>query len=135
MAEIVVNAKSRDDRGKNAARRLRRQGFVPGIVYGGKGGNIAVAVDPKALQKVLRSEAGRNTILKLDIAGTGATNAILKDLQVDPIKENLLHADFYRIAMDVSIRVTVPINIRGEARGVKRSEERRVGKECRSRWS
>jgi len=119
MAEIVVNAKSRDDRGKNAARRLRRQGFVPGIVYGGKGGNIAVAVDPKALQKVLRSEAGRNTILKLDIAGTGATNAILKDLQVDPIKENLLHADFYRIAMDVSIRVTVPINIRGEARGVK----------------
>jgi large subunit ribosomal protein L25 len=119
MAEIVVNATSRDDRGKNAARRLRRQGLVPGIVYGGKGGNIAVAVDPKALQKVLRSEAGRNTILKLDIAGAGATNAILKDLQVDPIKENLLHADFYRIAMDVAIRVTVPINIRGEARGVK----------------
>jgi large subunit ribosomal protein L25 len=98
---------------------LRRQGLVPGIVYGGKGGNIAVAVDPKALQKVLRSEAGRNTILKLDIAGTGATNAILKDLQVDPIKDSLLHADFYRIAMDVAIRVTVPINIRGEARGVK----------------
>ena len=119
MAEIVVNAKSRDDRGTNAARRLRRQGLVPGIVYGGKGGNIAVAVDPKALQKVLRSEAGRNTILKLDIAGSGATNAILKDLQVDPIKESLLHADFYRIAMDVAIRVTVPINIRGEARGVK----------------
>jgi large subunit ribosomal protein L25 len=119
MAEIVVNAKSRDDRGKNAARRLRRQGLVPGIVYGGKGGNIAVAVDPKALQKVLRSEAGRNTILKLDIAGAGATNAILKDLQVDPIKDSLLHADFYRIAMDVAIRVTVPINIRGEARGVK----------------
>jgi large subunit ribosomal protein L25 len=114
-----VNAKGRDDRGKNAARRLRRQGLVPGIVYGGKDGNIAVAVDPKALQRVLRSEAGRNTILKLDIAGAGATNAILKDLQVDPIKDSLLHADFYRIAMDVAIRVTVPINIRGEARGVK----------------
>jgi large subunit ribosomal protein L25 len=119
MAEIVVNAKGRDDRGKNAARRLRREGLVPGIVYGGKGGSIAIAVDPKALQKVLRSEAGRNTILKLDIAGAGATNAILKDLQVDPIKDSLLHADFYRIAMDVAIRVTVPINIRGEARGVK----------------
>jgi large subunit ribosomal protein L25 len=114
-----VNAKGRDDRGKNAARRLRREGLVPGIVYGGKGGSIAIAVDPKALQKVLRSEAGRNTILKLDIAGAGATNAILKDLQVDPIKDSLLHADFYRIAMDVAIRVTVPINIRGEARGVK----------------
>src|SRR5215468_7553400 len=119
MAEIVVSAKGRADRGKNAARRLRREGLVPGIVYGGKGENIAVAVDPKALQKVLRSEAGRNAILKLDISGSGATSAILKSWQVDPIKESFLHADFYRIAMDVVIRVTVPIQVRGEARGVK----------------
>jgi large subunit ribosomal protein L25 len=119
MAEILITAKGREDRGKNAARRLRRQGLVPGIVYGGKGDNVAVAVDPKALQKVLRSEAGRNSILKLDIAGTGATSAILKSWQVDPIKESFLHADFYRIAMDVAIRVTVPIHIVGEARGVK----------------
>src|SRR5262245_32498136 len=119
MAEIVVNATNRDERGKNAARRLRRGGLVPGVVYGGKGGTIAISVDPKALQKVLRSEAGRNAILKLDIAGAGASNAILKSWQVDPIKETFLHADFYRIAMDVAIRVTVPIYIRGEARGVK----------------
>src|SRR5213075_2516379 len=119
MAEILVNAKGRDERGKNAARRLRREGFVPGIVYGGKGNNIAVAVDPKALKKVLRSEAGRNAILKLDIAGSGSTNAILKSWQVDPVRENFLHADFYRIAMDVAIRVTVPIHTVGEARGVK----------------
>src|SRR5215467_2290972 len=119
MAEIVVNAKGRTDRGKNAARRLRREGLIPAVVYGGKGNNVAVAVDPKALQKVLRSEAGRNSILKLDIADQGATNAILKSWQVDPIKESFLHADFYRIAMDVSIRVTVPIHIVGEARGVK----------------
>jgi large subunit ribosomal protein L25 len=119
MAEIVVNAKTRADRGKNAARRLRREGFVPGVVYGGKGENIAVAVDPKALQKVLRSEAGRNSILKLDITDEGATNAIMKSWQVDPIKEKFLHVDFYRIAMDVAIRVTVPIHVVGEARGVK----------------
>jgi large subunit ribosomal protein L25 len=119
MAEIVISAKSRDERGKNAARRLRRAGLVPGIVYGGKGDNVAVSVDPKSLQKVLRSEAGRNAILKLDIAGQGAANAILKSWQVDPIKENFLHADFYRIAMDVAIRVTVPVAVRGEARGVK----------------
>jgi large subunit ribosomal protein L25 len=119
MAEIVVSAKNRADRGKNAARRLRREGLVPGIVYGGKGDNLAVAVDPKALQKVLRSEAGRNAILKLDIADHGATNAILKSWQVDPVKETFLHADFYRIAMDVAIRVTVPIHVVGEARGVK----------------
>ena len=119
MAEIVVSAKGRTDRGKNAARRLRREGFIPGVVYGGQGENITVAVDPKALKKVLRSEAGRNAILKLDIAGAGTTNAILKSWQVDPIKESFLHADFYRIAMDVAIRVTVPIQVRGEARGVK----------------
>ena len=119
MAEIIVTAKGRDGRGKNAARRLRRDGMIPGVVYGGKGENVAVAVDPKALKKVLRSEAGRNTILKLDIAGAGATNAILKSWQVDPIKENFLHADFYRIAMDVAIRVTIPVHVRGEARGVK----------------
>jgi large subunit ribosomal protein L25 len=119
MAEIVVTAKGRNDRGKNAARRLRREGLVPAVVYGGKGETIALAVDPKALQKVLRSEAGRNAILKLEITGSGASNAILKSWQVDPIKENFLHADFYRIAMDVAIRVTVPIQIRGEARGVK----------------
>src|SRR5215469_17721832 len=119
MAEIVVSAKTRADRGKNAAKRLRREGLIPGVVYGGKGENIAVAVDPKALQKVLRSEAGRNSILKIDIADAGATNAILKSWQVDPIREKFLHADFYRIAMDVAIRVTVPILIKGEARGVK----------------
>jgi large subunit ribosomal protein L25 len=119
MAEIIVTAKGRDERGKNAARRLRRDGMIPGVVYGGKGGTIAVAVDPKALKKVLRSEAGRNTILKLDISGSGATNAILKSWQVDPIKESFLHADFYRIAMDVAIRVTVPVHVLGEARGVK----------------
>src|ERR1700756_5290093 len=117
--EIVLNAKDRSERGKNAARRLRREGMVPAVIYGGKGENVAVAVDPKALQRVLRSEAGRNTILKLDIAGQGATNAILKSWQVDPIKENFLHADFYRIAMDVALRVTVPIHVVGEARGVK----------------
>src|SRR5213596_3003651 len=119
MAEIVINATNRADRGKNAARRLRRKGLVPGVVYGGKGENLSVAVDPKALQRVLRSEAGRNAILKLDIAGSGSTNAILKNWQVDPVKESFLHADFYRIAMDVAIRVTVPIHVVGEARGVK----------------
>ena len=119
MAEIVISATNRADRGKNAARRLRRRGLVPGIVYGGKGENLAVAVDPKALQRVLRSEAGRNAILKLSIADHGSTNAILKNWQVDPVKESFLHADFFRIAMDVAIRVTVPIHVLGEARGVK----------------
>jgi len=119
MAEITVNAETRGDFGKNASRRLRYSGKVPAIVYGGKGRNISVTVDPKALLRVLKSEAGRNSILKLEISGEGSTNAILKSWQVDPIKENFLHADFFRIAMDVEIRVTVPIAVKGEAPGVK----------------
>ena len=119
MAEITVRAEGRSDFGKNAARRLRHKGMVPAVVYGGKGDTLSVAVDPKALQRVLRSEAGRNAILKLEIAGQGPTSAILKSWQVDPIREHFLHADFYRIAMDVALRVTVPIAVKGEARGVK----------------
>jgi large subunit ribosomal protein L25 len=119
MAEITVKAEARSNFGKNASRRLRSKGMVPAVVYGGKSGNVSVAVDPKALQKVLRSEAGRNAILKLEIAGEGSTSAILKSWQVDPVREHFLHADFYRIAMDVALRVTVPIAVKGEARGVK----------------
>jgi large subunit ribosomal protein L25 len=119
MAEILVSAKARSDRGKNAARRLRAGGMVPGVVYGGKKDNVAVSVDPKTLLKVLRSESGRNTILSLDFGDGSKTSAILKSWQVDPIRETFIHADFYRIAMDVAIRVKVPIATRGEARGVK----------------
>lgn len=119
MAEIVLTTESRTERGKNAARRLRVKGLIPAVVYGGKGDSVAVAVDPKVLHKVLRSETGRNTILKLDLGAEGKTAAILKQWQVDPVKENFLHADFYRIAMDVALRVNVPVAVKGEARGVK----------------
>jgi large subunit ribosomal protein L25 len=119
MAEILVSAQSRTERGKNEARRLRAKGMIPAVVYGGKGDSVAVAVDPKTLLKVLRSEAGRNTILSLDLGDGGKTSAILKSWQVDPIDEKFLHADFYRIAMDVALKVKVPIQTKGEARGVK----------------
>lgn len=119
MAETLLSAKSRDLRGKNAARRLRAGGMIPAVVYGGKSDTVAVSVDPKTLLKVLRSETGRNTILSLDFGDGSKTSAILKSWQVDPVKETFIHADFYRIAMDVAIRVKIPIVTRGEARGVK----------------
>jgi large subunit ribosomal protein L25 len=118
-AEIVVSAQSRSSRGKNEARRLRASGMIPAVVYGGKSDAVAVSVDPKTLLKVLRSEAGRNTILSLDLGDGGKTSAILKSWQVDPINEKFIHADFYRIAMDVALKLKVPIHTIGEARGVK----------------
>jgi large subunit ribosomal protein L25 len=118
-AEIVVSAESRSERGKNAARRLRAKGKIPAVVYGGKSDAVAVSVDPKTLLRVLRSEAGRNTILSLDLGEGGKTSAILKSWQVDPVNEKFIHVDFYRIAMDVAIKVKVPIHTVGESRGVK----------------
>jgi large subunit ribosomal protein L25 len=93
--------------------------MIPAVVYGGKKNSVAVSVDPKTLLRVLRSEAGRNTILSLDLGEGGKTSAILKNWQVDPINEKFIHADFYRIAMDVALKVKVPIYSKGEARGVK----------------
>ncbi len=119
MAEMKVQAKARSDFGSGASKRLRRSGMVPAIVYGGSADSVSVTLDPKEIFKLLRSQAGRNTILSLAIEGGSPDNVILKDLQVDPVKENILHADFQRIAMDQILKVTVPIAIRGDAKGVK----------------
>ena len=119
MAEMTVSATNRTDFGKGASKKMRRQGMVPGIVYGGSANNIPVAVNPKDLFRLLRSQAGRNTILNLDIEGTISDSVILKDWQVDPVDESILHADFQRIAMDRTLRVMVPVVIRGTAYGVK----------------
>ena len=119
MAEMKVQVKARSDFGSGASKRLRRSGMVPAIVYGGSADSVSVTLDPKEIFKLLRSQAGRNTILSLAIEGGRPDNVILKDLQVDPVKENILHADFQRIAMDQILKVTVPIAIRGDAKGVK----------------
>ena len=119
MAEMTLTAKSRIEFGKGASKRMRRDGMVPAIVYGGPKDNVPVVLDPKQIHGVLRSEAGRNSILSLEVEGDVESNVILKDWQVDPVTEMILHADFQRIAMDKALRFTVPIAIRGEAIGVK----------------
>ena len=119
MAEMKVKATPRSDFGGGASKRIRRNGMVPAIVCGGSADSVSVTLDPKEILKLLRSEAGRNTILNLAIEGGRTDKVILKDWQVDPVKENILHADFQRIALDQTLKVTVPIAIRGEAVGVK----------------
>lgn len=117
--EATLKAERRATRGKNEARRLRASGRIPAVVYGGAGEVTAVAVDPKALSRILHSESGVNTLINLEVDGEAASRVIVKEYQLDPVKGRLLHADFYRLAMDRPIRVTVPIEVRGEARGVK----------------
>ena len=118
MAQIIVEGAPRDTRGKNEARRLRVSGKVPATLYGGKGEVLALAVNTKQVTAILRSESGHNTLFQVDLGGKQEP-AIVKDWQVDPVTGNLLHVDLLRIAMDVRMRVKVPVHTFGEPSGVK----------------
>jgi large subunit ribosomal protein L25 len=118
MEQIIVEAAPRSDRGKNAARRLRQTGQVPGVLYGGSGESVALTVNAKQVAGILRSESGHNTIFKVKL-GAQQHSAIVKDWQVDPVTGSLLHVDLLRIAMDVRMRIKVPVHTFGEAAGVK----------------
>lgn len=118
MAQIIVEGAPRDQRGKNEARRLRQTGQVPAILYGGKGGALALSVNTKQVTAILRSESGSNTLFQVDLAGKQEP-AIVKDWQVDPITGRLLHVDLLRVAMDVRMRVKVPVHTFGDPTGVK----------------
>src|SRR6476620_1917536 len=121
--EAVLEATTRDTFGKNEARRTRRDGKVPAVVYGASGGAgataVPIAVEPKALLKILRSESGANTLISLKLAGSGDTKVLVKEFQLDPLTHQVLHADFYRVAMDRVIQVTIPVIVKGEPKGVK----------------
>ena len=123
--EATLNAVKRGDFGKNAMRRLRRSGMVPAVLYGGpargEGGKPEaepIAVDPKVLLRILHSGLGANTLIGLHV-GDDESRVMIREYQLDPVTHALLHADFYRIALDKRVTVTVPIVVKGEARGVK----------------
>ncbi|MEN6608399.1 MAG: 50S ribosomal protein L25 [Bryobacteraceae bacterium] len=117
--DVVVSAVVRDSRGKNEARRLRKSGKVPAIVYGAGGKAIALSVEPKSVVKILHSKTGHNTIFDLSIENGETTPVMLVDWQFDPIKETLLHVDLNRIDLTKRLRVSIPVLMAGEAKGVK----------------
>jgi large subunit ribosomal protein L25 len=118
--EATLNVEKREGRGKNEARRLRAAGRIPAIVYGTeKGKASAIAVDPKMLLRILHSDSGVNTLIGLEGADLKGGKVLVKEYQLDPIDHKLLHADFYAIAMDKLLTVTVPVVIKGEPKGVK----------------
>lgn len=117
--EIVVRATSRDGRGKNDARRARRNGQVPVTIYGGKGETVAALAPASELAAILRSDTGRNTIFTLDIDGVGASEVMFHARQIDPVRGRLVHADFKRLVKGEKIETTVPLRLVGEPIGVK----------------
>ncbi len=123
VMEATLEAVKREGRGKNEANRLRAAGRIPAVLYGAKKDGktpegTAVAVDPKALLRILHSDSGANTLISLTVEGA-QSRVMVKEYQLDPVTHSLLHADFYALAMDKAIVVSVPIVLKGDARGVK----------------
>lgn len=118
MPEIVVPAENRAETGKNVNRRLRAKGLIPGVVYGAKKETISVSVSPKEIGAILRSASGENTLFDLDLGGS-RRKVILKEFQVEPLKGRLLHADFYEVALDKPLEVSVHVELQGVPVGVK----------------
>ena len=117
--EIVVRAQKREGRGKNDARRARRNGQVPVTVYGGEGESVAALAPLRELAAILRSDTGRNTIFTLEIEGAGAAEVMFIDRQIDPVRSRLVHADFKRLVKGEKIEATVPLRLVGEPLGVR----------------
>jgi large subunit ribosomal protein L25 len=116
--EITVTAEIRNSRGKNEARRTRRAGKIPAVVYGAFQDPVAVAVSPRDLNAIIHSSGGYNTIFSLAVDGS-TTPVMIADHQNDPIRGTLLHADLLRIDLNKRLRVSVPVRTRGDAKGVK----------------
>jgi large subunit ribosomal protein L25 len=120
--EFKVQAKQRDGRGKNDARRTRREGLVPITVYGGGAETVAAVAQLRDLAAILRSESGRNTIFTIDVEGIGSSEVMFHDRQIDPIRGRLIHADLTRLVKGQKIEVTVPLHLEGEPIGVKEKQ-------------
>jgi large subunit ribosomal protein L25 len=121
MAEISLEVEARENRGKGAAGRLRREGKVPAVIYGGGRDPVSVTVDKKTITELIaKAEHGARSIFLLSLAGTDQKrHVMLKEVQVDPIKGGMTHIDFVRVMMDQKIRTTVPVHVVGLADGVK----------------
>jgi len=120
--DYKVQAKVREGRGKNDARRARREGMVPVTVYGGGAETVAAVAPLSDLAAILRSESGRNTIFTIDVEGVGASEVMFHDRQIDPVKGRLIHADLTRLVKGQKIDVTVPLHLVGEPIGVKEKQ-------------
>ena len=121
MAHVALTAQSRKGTGKGAARTLRRQALIPAVFYGPEVDPVHLSLKYRDLEKLIRTGAGENVIIDLAIETGDSTlshRAMLKEIQMDPVKQTILHVDLYEISMDKKIEVEVPITLTGTAKGV-----------------
>ena len=117
--ETIVAAQPRASRGKNEARRTRRSGLIPAVIYGAFKDPVSISLNPKDITRIIRSKTGHNSIFDVEISGIERTPVIVADEQYDPIKGNLLHIDLRRIDLTRKLRLAIPVHVSGEAKGVK----------------
>lgn len=125
--EAILEAVKRSGKGKNEARRLRAAGQLPAVVYGAQKAGDAIAplqlaVSPKEMMRILHSSSGVNTLITLNVAGESTQRVLVREYQLDPVTQHLLHADFYRVNLERKIAVKVPIVLHGEPKGVKQQD-------------
>jgi large subunit ribosomal protein L25 len=120
MKTIELTVERRDTRGKNAARRTRDGGRIPAVVYGAGRDTVPITVKARDLSDAFRGGAGENAIFLLKLQGSDQSrHAMIRDLQRDPLSRRTLHLDFVRVLMDTKVRVRVPVEVVGVAKGVK----------------
>src|SRR5687768_9595951 len=121
MAEVTLEVSKREATGKEIAKKLRRDGKVPAVVYGAKRDPVAITVDRKAVSELIqKSEHGVRSVFLLKMAGTDQQrHAMIKEITIDPLSRKMTHIDFVRVLMDEKVKVTIPVHLNGTAIGVK----------------
>jgi large subunit ribosomal protein L25 len=122
MERPLLKAEIREMMKKGGSRKLRARGRIPAVFYSPRAKTLSLVVDPRELSQALRTEAGENVLIDLEIGDGGQPDrkgVMIKDIQIDPLKRQILHADFYEVTMDAMVTVEVPIHLIGKAEGVK----------------
>lgn len=121
MRKADLPAVKRADRGKNAARRLRREGMIPAVLYGKGAEPMALSVDKKAFAAIMHGQEGHNALLSMKISGQESEEILSmpKEIQFDPLAGYIVHVDFQQVHLDEAISTTVPVHLTGAAAGVK----------------
>jgi large subunit ribosomal protein L25 len=118
--DIVITVERREGLGKEAVRKLRQVGKIPGVVYGGNKEPFPIAVDRHSVQELLRQEAGENTIFLLKLKGAKQQRrAMIREIQIDPMTRDFIHIDFIRVTRGQKLTVSVPVELVGDCAGVR----------------
>jgi large subunit ribosomal protein L25 len=121
MARYILAARLRNEKGKEAAKRLRRENRIPAIFYGPGAASLMLTVDAHELDMIMKKKTGENVIIGLQIEtdkGADSRTVILKELHSDPVKNDYLHADFYEISMDKELTVDIALHFINTPKGV-----------------